>query len=194
MPTNALPKDSYLHIMKFVVSSTVLLSHLQAISRTINSKNYLPVLDEWLLSLRPSNPDHEYLSKNKINYDELNILLKLRGYNNKDLSISKYETENTPAYKQFILSSAELIDETERKPQSKPYKNLNNKYLYSGSTKQLLHNLAIFTGHEMSTLFRVLRNTLIHSLSIFFGLCCSCSGYIFDAITGTCSHPVPSSL
>ncbi len=194
MPTNALPKDSYLHIMKFVVSSTVLLSHLQAISRTINSKNYLPVLDEWLLSLRPSNPDHEYLSKNKINYDELNILLKLRGYNNKDLSISKYETENTPAYKQFILSSAELIDETERKPQSKPYKNLNNKYLYSGSTKQLLHNLAIFTGHEMSTLFRVLRNTLIHSLSIFFGLCCSCSGYIFDAITGTSTHPVPSSL
>ena len=194
MPTNALPKDSYLHIMKFVVSSTVLLSHLQAISRTINSKNYLPVLDEWLLSLRPSNPDHEYLSKNKINYDELNIFLKLRGYNNKDLSISKYETENTPAYKQFILSSAELIDETERKPQSKPYKNLNNKYLYSGSTKQLLHNLAIFTGHEMSTLFRVLRNTLIHSLSIFFGLCCSCSGYIFDAITGTSTHPVPSSL
>ena len=194
MPTNALPKDSYLHIMKFVVSSTVLLSHLQAISRTINSKNYLPVLDEWLLSLRPSNPDHEYLSKNKINYDELNILLKLRGYNNKDLSISKYETENTPAYKQFILSSAELIDETERKPQSKPYKNLNNKYLYSGSTKQLLHNLAIFTGHEMSTLFRVLRNTLIHSLSIFFGLCCSCSGYIFDAISGTSTHPVPSSL
>ena len=180
--------------MKFVVSSTVLLSHLQAISRTINSKNYLPVLDEWLLSLRPSNPDHEYLSKNKINYDELNILLKLRGYNNKDLSISKYETENTPAYKQFILSSAELIDETERKPQSKPYKNLNNKYLYSGSTKQLLHNLAIFTGHEMSTLFRVLRNTLIHSLSIFFGLCCSCSGYIFDAISGTSTHPVPSSL
>ena len=135
-----------------------------------------------------------YQSKNKINYDELNILLKLRGYNNKDLSISKYETENTPAYKQFILSSAELLDETERKPQSKPYKNLNNKYLYSGSTKQLLHNLAIFTGHEMSTLFRVLRNTLIHSLSIFFGLCCSCSGYIFDAISGTSTHPVPSSL
>ena len=194
MPTNALPKDSYLHIMKFVVSSTVLLSHLQAISRTINSKNYLPVLDEWLRMLRPIGSDVQYHSKNKINYDELNIFLKLRGYNNKDLSISKYETENTPAYKQFILSSAELIDETERKPQSKPYKNLNNKYLYSGSTKQLLHNLAIFTGHELSTLFRVLRNTLIHSLSIFFGLCCSCSGYIFDAITGTSTHPVPSSL
>ena len=180
--------------MKFVVSSTVLLSHLQAISRTINSKNYLPILDEWLLSLRPSNPDHEYLSKNKINYDELNILLKLRGYNNKDLSISKYETENTPAYKQFILSSTELIHESEYNSKSDRTQKFSFSFFYSGSTRQLLRNLAVYTGHELSTLFRVLRNTLIHSLSIFFGLCCSCSGYIFDAISGTSTHPVPSSL
>lgn len=37
--------------MKFVVSSTVLLSHLQAISRVINSKNSLPILDNFLLKL-----------------------------------------------------------------------------------------------------------------------------------------------
>jgi len=37
--------------MKFVVSSTVLLSHLQAISRVINSKNSLPILDNFLLNL-----------------------------------------------------------------------------------------------------------------------------------------------
>jgi len=37
--------------MKFVVSSTVLLSHLQAISRVINSKNSLPILDNFLLEL-----------------------------------------------------------------------------------------------------------------------------------------------
>ena len=37
--------------MKFVVSSTVLLSHLQAISRVINNKNSLPILDNFLLSL-----------------------------------------------------------------------------------------------------------------------------------------------
>lgn len=37
--------------MKFVVSSTELLSHLQAISRVINSKNSLQILDNFLLSL-----------------------------------------------------------------------------------------------------------------------------------------------
>lgn len=37
--------------MKFVVSSTDLLSHLQAISRVINSKNSLPILDNFLLHL-----------------------------------------------------------------------------------------------------------------------------------------------
>lgn len=37
--------------MKFKASSTVLLSHLQAISRVINSKNSLPILDNFLLNL-----------------------------------------------------------------------------------------------------------------------------------------------
>jgi DNA polymerase-3 subunit beta len=37
--------------MKFKASSTVLLSHLQAISRVINSKNSLPILDNFLLDL-----------------------------------------------------------------------------------------------------------------------------------------------
>jgi len=37
--------------MKFSVSSTDLLSHLQAISRVINSKNSLPILDNFLLHL-----------------------------------------------------------------------------------------------------------------------------------------------
>jgi DNA polymerase III subunit beta len=37
--------------MKFKTSSTVLLSHLQAISRVINSKNSLPILDNFLLNL-----------------------------------------------------------------------------------------------------------------------------------------------
>ena len=38
--------------MKFTVSSTELLSHLQAISRVINSKNSLQILDNFLLSLQ----------------------------------------------------------------------------------------------------------------------------------------------
>ncbi len=40
--------------MKFVVSSTDLLNHLQAISRVINSKNTLPILDCFLLDLKNS--------------------------------------------------------------------------------------------------------------------------------------------
>ncbi len=38
--------------MKFIVSSTELLSHLQAISRVINSKNSLPILDNFLFDLK----------------------------------------------------------------------------------------------------------------------------------------------
>lgn len=37
--------------MKFIVSSTALFSHLQAISRVINSKNSLPILDCFLMEL-----------------------------------------------------------------------------------------------------------------------------------------------
>lgn len=37
--------------MKFVISSTELLSHLQAISRVISSKNTLPILDNFLFQL-----------------------------------------------------------------------------------------------------------------------------------------------
>lgn len=38
--------------MKFIVSSTALCSHLQAISRVINSKNTLPILDSFLFDLK----------------------------------------------------------------------------------------------------------------------------------------------
>lgn len=38
--------------MKFVVSSTDLLGHLQAVSRVISSKNTLPILDNFLFSLQ----------------------------------------------------------------------------------------------------------------------------------------------
>jgi len=41
--------------MKFVVSSTELLGHLQAISRVISSKNTLPILDNFLFDLKGKN-------------------------------------------------------------------------------------------------------------------------------------------
>jgi len=37
--------------MKFVVSSTELLNHLQSISRVISSKNALPILDHFLFQV-----------------------------------------------------------------------------------------------------------------------------------------------
>ncbi|HOM41894.1 MAG TPA: DNA polymerase III subunit beta, partial [Bacteroidales bacterium] len=37
--------------MKFVVSSSKLLGHLQSISRVISSKNTLPILDNFLFNL-----------------------------------------------------------------------------------------------------------------------------------------------
>jgi DNA polymerase III subunit beta len=41
--------------MKFVISSSELLSHLQSVSRVINSKNTLPILDNFLFSLQGNN-------------------------------------------------------------------------------------------------------------------------------------------
>jgi DNA polymerase III subunit beta len=38
--------------MKFVISSTDLLNHLQAISRVISTKNTLPILDNFLFKLQ----------------------------------------------------------------------------------------------------------------------------------------------
>ena len=40
--------------MKFIVSSSELLSHLQAISRAISSKSQLPILDYFLFDLKGS--------------------------------------------------------------------------------------------------------------------------------------------
>ena len=40
--------------MKFIISSTDLLSHLQAISRVISTKNTLPILDNFLFQLNNS--------------------------------------------------------------------------------------------------------------------------------------------
>ena len=41
--------------MKFVVSSTELLSHLSVVSRVISSKNTLPILDNFLFKLEGNN-------------------------------------------------------------------------------------------------------------------------------------------
>ena len=173
--------------MKFVISDSLLMSFVQPISQGADSKSVLSNLDMLRAELQ------SLTCKKSLNYNELNLLFKLITGRSRNLTQSQYEILNTSDNLQFLSSILEQADLVEDVKSNKP-KKFNYRFLYSGSTKQLLHNLAIFTGHEMSTLFRVLRNTLIHSLSIFFGLCCSCSGYIFDAISGTSTHPVPSSL
>ncbi len=63
--------------------------------------------------------------------------------------------------------------------------------LINASTRELMRRLTIYASQLTTVKLSVLRNTRIHSLSIFFGLCCSSSGYIFDAITGASSYPCP---
>ena len=59
--------------MKFIVSSTALSSHLQAISRVINSKNALPILDCFLFELE----DGTYYEAELCEYTEQNRTILL---------------------------------------------------------------------------------------------------------------------
>lgn len=126
--------------------------------------------------------------------DEFNILSKLKNKKDQNLATSKYEKQNESTY----LNTLTLTDEYRIFDDNILEKHLSDeitvKIEFSASVKELVRRLALYTGQVLSTLFRVLRNTRIHSLSIFFGLCCSRSGYIFEAIAGTSSHPVPASL
>ncbi len=180
--------------MKFVVSSTELLSHLQAISKVINSKNNLPILDNFLLYLKGNtlNTSDKCVFKFNEKFNDYNFLLKLLVPYNKELRTSKYEKETDRTYvqHQFEFELAKCYSIKEEK--DKLTRTIDLKSFLSGSTKQLLSRLALYIGQKLSTLLRVLRNTRIHSFSIFFGLCCSSSSYIFEAITGTSSHPNPA--
>jgi len=180
--------------MKFIVSSTELLSHLQAISRVINTKKSLAILDDFSLKL-----DAKALiiyDKSKFNFNEkysdYNFLLKILIPYNKELRTSKYEKEKDRPYAQYLVKFTNADNYLVKEEKDTLTRLLDFKSFLSGSIKQLNRQLAIYTGQLQSTLFRVLRNTRIHSLSIFFGLCCSSSGYIFNAISGASSHPIPA--
>ena len=41
--------------MKFEISSSIFLIHLQAINRVINSKNQMPILDNFLFNVKGNN-------------------------------------------------------------------------------------------------------------------------------------------
>lgn len=180
--------------MKFIVSSTDLLSHLQAISRVINTKNNLSILDNFLLHLEGNTLSISGRNEFHFNekYSDYNFLLKILVSNNKELRISKYEKEDDRPYLQHQVTFENADCYSIKEEKDKLTRLLDFKSFLSGSIKQLNRQLAIYTGQLESTLFRVLRNTRIHSLSIFFGLCCSSSGYIFNAISGASSHPIPA--
>lgn len=179
--------------MKFVVSSTELLSHLQAISKIVDSKNVLPVLENYISTLKPiQSRQKNTLDFNKL-FKEYNFLFKYFIADDAKLRISKHETKKENLfglqYDDFVFTSSD--DE----PSAVAFKlNLQFDSFTNNSTQELIRRLALYTGQVQATLLRVLRNARIHSLSIFFGLCCSRSGYIFEAITGSSSHPIPASL
>ncbi len=140
------------------------------------------------IPLRTSRTKKKTIFK-KEQLEELIIKSKLNNKSDEKLSVVGFNAT--------IDIISKLLDTTycyydEDLYEQEEYAQVKIDALYTKSTKELLRRLALYTGQMLSTLFRVLRNTRIHSLSIFFGLCCSCSGYIFEAITGTSSHPVPA--
>ena len=61
--------------MKFVVSSTELLSHLSAISKVINSKNTLPILDNYLFLSRGESRETASKGRQYILADAMEALI-----------------------------------------------------------------------------------------------------------------------
>jgi len=98
---------------------------------------------------------------------------------------SKYEVFESESYYQFDENCVAIDSYVDRT------RVLIIKELLSASTLELMRRLAIYVGKLIAVKLLVLRNTRIHSLSIFFGLCCSSSVYIYNAITGTSSYPIP---
>jgi hypothetical protein len=116
--------------MKFIATSTELLSHLQAIRRVIELKN------------------------NHFEFDQVQEC--------------------------FILQ------------QKTGKRNIKVENLFSHSVCILIRRLLVYLSGIIDLLIRQSNTLLYRELSIFFGLCCSSSGYIFNAITGTSSHPIPA--
>ena len=64
--------------------------------------------------------------------------------------------------------------------------------LRKGAIKELLRRLSLYLSNNTATQLLRTQNSIYSGISLFFGLCCSRPSYIFSAITGTSSHPVPA--
>jgi len=129
--------------MKFVVSSTLLLEHLQAISRIVEPKDFHQKLED-------------------LYYQNL----------------EQFEFDANYPYQLII---------------DKPTETKINE-LRKGAIKELLRRLSLYLSNNTATQLLHTQNSIYSGISLFFGLCCSRPSYIFSAITGTSSHPVPASL
>lgn len=84
--------------MKFIVSSTALFSHLQAISRVINSKNTLPILDCFLFQLQDGT-------------------LSITASDNETTMVTSLEVNESDADGKFALSSKTILDAMKEIPE-----------------------------------------------------------------------------
>lgn len=84
--------------MKFIVSSTALFSHLQAISRVINSKNALPILDCFLFQLEGNT-------------------LSVTTSDNETTMVTSLEVNESDANGRFAISSKTILDALKEIPE-----------------------------------------------------------------------------
>lgn len=84
--------------MKFIVSSTALFSHLQAISRVINSKNSLPILDCFLFNLEDGT-------------------LSITASDNETTMTTSLEVSQSDSNGSFALSSKTILDALKEIPE-----------------------------------------------------------------------------
>lgn len=84
--------------MKFIVSSTALFSHLQAISRVVNSKNTLPILDCFLFQLTDGT-------------------LSVTASDNETTMVTSLETNECDSDGKFAISSKTILDALKEIPE-----------------------------------------------------------------------------
>lgn len=84
--------------MKFIVSSTALFSHLQAISRVINSKNALPILDCFLFQLEDNT-------------------LSVTASDNETTMVTSLGVNESDANGRFAISSKTILDALKEIPE-----------------------------------------------------------------------------
>lgn len=158
-------------------------------SRLSNQINNYSIFNDYLIQF-----GYKSVSiANEFNFSELysdyNFLLKLIKPEKEEIRISKYEKKKDRLFSKYQIKFKSTV--SFHKNEELSTQKLDFRTFLTGSIKQLMRQMLVCIGQIQSNLFSVLRNTRIHSLSIFFGLCCSRSGYIFEALAGTSSHPIP---